>query len=559
MSWDNAVNWDMVITAAAGRPKALGDIVQSLAIRNDAALTTLLLLEETPHPAAALVAAAATWWWRAAPPVHAALAPQIDAALAAWRADPHWAERAIGGQAARLQWNVSGMAAALRARPDALHDAVAIVLHMGSVDAVAHCIKALGADGWTMLDADLRGALLARAAADTLCWVWTALDESQRAAAAQAAANPNRAARFIGRIGAAAWSEIAPGLRRRLIAAAARNPNWVPATAPAWPSMTPHERARLIAAVMRRGAAADAFQLLEDLAPAGRATLTSKQRAALDARAKEHDAWRVLTWRAADAGWGALRGESRRAALAGAEEDPRRVAVLLRAVGMAGWRAMPTNDRKRLAVVVQSSCENLFACPPALWSDLVGDALPPATSIPRDIMGDWIAEDADADLSRLPAAHQAVILALAPWRMEDAAKDSVRMQRLRAVWNALAADARVALVTAHLRLLTIVAAATRLHGGAAAARDGVGETVARFAAATDGAAAARIVGATLRAHDRWRDWMSDFAPADADPSAAWDAWRDAARCGFVPDFAICARVAAKRQEDPASPRALQRA
>ena len=542
------MDWRRIIDAANGRPQSLAWFVRRGTDADVAALATLLLLEEAPHAAAALVAAARSPD-EIAPPVRAALAPPVRAALAAWSADPHWANRAIGDRALLgLPWGVADMSGALRNDPAALRDAIAIVLHMGSVESVAHCLNALGAAGWAALDEDRRDALLARADPADLGRVWGALDGAQRAAATQRAeSSADAAARLIGRIGADAWTATDRALRRRLIDAAARDPESVGETAPAWTGMTADERERLITAVMAPGASGlAATLLLYRLGAARRAVLTAAQRAGIEARAPKVDAWRVLAWRAADAGWGALTDEERRVVFADAQRNAARASVLIRDVGVAGWRAMTADERSRLAAAVRLAPDALFACPPALWGHLAGDALPPATNSSARALVYWSAEDGDDDLGGLPPSHQALVLALAPWRPEDAAKDSVRMQRLRAAWNQTPADERVALATGRPLVLPTVAAAARLGGGSGAVLDAVGATVARVVTMTGESDVKRDIGAMLRGTGAWRAWMAVFAPSDGDPSDAWAAWRDAARRGSVPDPALCARLAARR-------------
>ena len=554
------MTWSDIIAAAAGRPKALDEVICRSRDDDVAVLKTLLLLEETPHPAAALVAAA-TSPEELAPPIQAALAPSVAPALAAWRADPLWVDRAVGATMPwGLAWGVAGVVGALRDRPADLCAAVDIVLHMGSDDAVARCLKALSANGWEALGEDRRGALLTRAAADDLGWVWGALDDAQRAAAVQAAADhPSVAAVLIGRIGADAWRATAPPLRERLLSAAACASYWMVETAPAWAGMTDDERKTLATAAVAGAEAMDAFLLLERLDSVGRATLAVAQRAALDARARTHDPWRVLTWRAADAGWGALKDDERRAVLAAAEAAPWRVAVLLRDVGAAGWRAMAADEQARIAGAVRRDPDVFFRCPPTLWTALAGDDPPPATDMPADAPLSWRAEDADADLGGLPPSHQALVLALAPWRPEDAAPDSVRGTRLRAAWNQTSADARAALATAHPLMLAPVAAAAHMCGGASVARAAVGATAAWVVTATGGSDAKRAVGAMLRDPARWRSWMIAFAPTDDDPPEAWAAWEVAVRRGVIDDVTLCARLAAKEREESNRSRALRRA
>ena len=548
------MDWDRIISAAGGRATALKRIIEQDHDDDDAALATLLLMEETPHPAAALVAAAETRRQVNFSPIQAALAP------AAWRADRLRARRAAGALAHEgLTLSVAGMVGALCDDSVALRAAVDVVLRNGSGRCVERCLEALGADGWAMLNDQQRAALLARGGAADLGRVWGALDEAQRAATARAAAStPGAAARLIGRIGAAAWDATDRALRERLIDAVARSPWWVSDTAPAWAGMTDDERETLARAVIAQGAAAEAITLLDALGAAGRATLTVEQRAAIESLARNVDSWRVPAWRAADAGWGALTDDERRAVLATAEAAPWRVAVLLRDVGAAGWRAMSADEQARIAGAVRRDPDVFFRCSPTLWTALGGDSPPPTRGIPDNAIAHWRAEDADADLGGLPPSHQAVVLALAPWRTEDATKDSVRVPRLCMAWHALTVDARVALATAQPRVLAAVAAAARLADGAAAAVDAVGETVARRAAATDRAAATRIVAAMLRTPARWRAWMSCFAPSDADPPDVGKAWRDAARRGIVDDVTLCARLAAKEREESNPARALRR-
>ena len=554
------MDWTIILDAATGRAEALNRVVRRSS-NDHAALQPLLLLEEAPHPAAALVAVA-TVREDLAPPIQAALAPHVAPALAAWRADPHWAERAVGDQARRnLPWGVAGLVGALRADPAALHDAVAIVVRDGDAEAVAHCIGALGVTGWRALADDRRAALLQKARVSAFGRVWEALDDAQRTTAALRAesGHPFIAAGLIGWIGAAAWRATDdPPLRRRLIDAVASQPRWVPTTAPAWAGMTAAERETLARAVIKRCDSQTVFCLLGDLGAAGRATLTADLRAALEARARTHDPWRVLALRAADVGWDALIAEERSAVLAAAEEQPRRVPDLLRAVGVAGWTAMRADEQERIAVAVRREPDALFACPPSLWGALAVAALPPATAM-KDAAHHWRTEDAAADLDGLPPAHQALVLALAPWRPEDATKDSVRVRRLRAAWDALPDDERAALATVHPSVLAPIVAAARLRGGAATTIDAVGETVARRAAATDSAAAKRIVGAMLRTSDDWRAWMASFAPSAADPPEVWEAWRRAAQCGLVADVTLCARLAANRPTAAPPSRVRQRA
>ena len=557
-------DWRLIISAAEDRPNAIERIVSHARIDNLAGLATLLLLEKSPPGEAALVVVAKTLQLSEAPgPMQAALAPQLAPALATWRADPQWAVRMVGAAAQEgLASGVSYAPVALRSHPAALRDAVAIVLRDCAAHDVARCLDALGADGWAMLEDAQRTAVASTIDASFLGWSWTRLDAPQRAAAArQAASSTNDAANVVAwlirRIGAAAWRTTEPTLRRELINVVASAPWRVAVTAPAWTGMTDDERARLIAAVVAHGTPWDALLLLDALGAVGRATLTAEQRAALDGRAMEGPgAWRVLAWRAADVGWDALSAKERRAVLAMGQDD-RRTPDVLRTVGAAGWSALRPDEQAHLALV-RYRPHVLFECPPALWADLAGKDLPPAPYVPWNALKTWRAEDVDDDLGRLPAAHQALVLALAPWRREDAAPDSVRLQRLRAAWRALQADDRVALVRAHPSVLPTVAAAARLRGGAAAATTAVGETVVRLAAG-NGAAddAKRTAVADLCTTGRWRDWMVAFAPTDGDASDVWKAWCDAARRGLVADSDVCVRLAASGPRESESRRALR--
>ena len=553
------MEWRRIVNAAFGHPKSLHRIACRGSNADSAALTPLLLLEEAPHPAAALVVAAMAQK-NLAPPIHAALAPSVAPALAAWRDDQRWTDRAIGDAVpTTLASGVAEMVGALRDRSAALHDAVAIVVRGGDSAAVDRCLATLGASGWMTLDGDLRTALLTRADIAARGWVWSALDAQQRAATVQAAKpGPLVAAQIIGRIGAAAWRATDPDLRRDLIGSAWRDSGCVPMTASAWSGMTDDERTLLVTTVTVYRKASDARNLLERLGPAGRAALTVKQRAEIESCARKDDAWAVLALRGADAGWSALSDQERRAVLAATEEKPWRVSALLHIVGATGWRAMTADEQTRLADVVRRTSDALFACPPALWRALAGDALPPATDSPAYAADHWRAEDADADLGDLPAMHQALVLALAPWRAADAAPDSVRVRRLRAGWDALTDDERVALALAHPSAPAVVAAAARLAGGGAAALDAVGEAAARVVTATGGADVKRAVGDLLRAPDDWRAWMVAFAPTADDPPEVWGAWRAAARRGVIDNLAICARLATGGRGDFDARRTVRR-
>ena len=361
----------------------------------------------------------------------------------------------------------------------------------------------------------------------------------------------------LARMGASAWRSTNPALRARLIAAAARDSVWIRAPAPAWAGMTDDERERLARAAMACDVAV-AVRLLDDLGAAGRGALTVALRAAPESCARDVDSWRVLDLRVADVGWSALSAKERAAVIAAAEAAPWRVAVLLRAVGAAGWTAMCADDRERIIAIMRRTTEAFFRCPPALWVALAGADLPRATEIPEGAIKQWRGEDADADLDGLPPSHQAVVLALAPWRPEDAASDSVRMQRLRAAWNQTSADERVALVTAAPFVLPSVAVAARRRGGVSAAVDAVGATVARVASATGGADAKRAVGAMLRTPADWRAWMIAFVPTADDPPDVREAWRAAARRGVIADLALCARLAATERRTSESRRGALR-
>ena len=548
------MDWEVILGAVDGRATDLDTVLRWKG--DDAiALATLLLLEEAPHPAATLAVAATTVLRGDATPILAALAPLGAPALAAWRDDSLWHERAIG-DAVTKRWfarGVAGMVGALHDSPAALHDAVAIVVRDGDSFAISRCLDALGADGWKALEDDRRAALLARAAPADLGRVWAALDEAQRKAAVQEATTSFIAADLIGSVGAVAWEATDRALRDCLIDAVARDPSEISSIAPAWAGMTDDERARLIAAATAHATAWNALDLLTSLGAAGRATLTADQRAALERCAMEHpDAWLILALRAAAAGWTALTADERAAVLAAADQDAASVAALLRTVGAAGWRAMTADEQTRIVGAMRRMPDDLFRCPPALWDALAGAALPPATAMAWHAPLDWRAEDADADLSRLPPSHQALVLALAPWRTEDATKGSARVRRLLAAWGQTSADERVALATAHPSVLATVAAAARLRGGASDSVDAVGETLIQVVSLSiDMHDTKRAAGRLIRVAARWRDWMETVAPTDGDPPEVWDAWRDAARRGIVLDLSLCARLVPRHfQERP---------
>ena len=421
------MNWTIILDAATGRAEAINQAVW-LSRDERAALATLLLLEEAPHPAAALVAVATVREVLAAP-IAAALAPHVAPALAAWRADPQWAELAIDDAVTRWRFaqGVARMVGALHDLPAALRDAVAIVLRDGGHTGVSLCLNALGAAGWTALGEDQRAALLERAAPDDLGRVWGALTAAQRGTTARAApSDPNVAASLVRAIGAA-WTTTDPALRRVLIDAVARDPLWVSDTAPAWAVMTDDERDALARAAIARGDASDAVRPLDDLGAAGRATLTVEQRAALDGCAmKQPDGWRVLALRAADAGRTALTDEERAVVMARAELDVWRVRRLLRYVDVAGWNAMRADEQARLAAKVRCTPPHSFAA--LRRCGLISPAtprrrrrivrrMPPMIGAPRTP-------------TPVSAACRRRIRRScwrrAPWRTKDAASDSVR-------------------------------------------------------------------------------------------------------------------------------------
>ena len=575
--------------------------------RDTARVMTAVSLDESPPAAAALgAAAAALERMRGIEPlIHAALAPQIAAALAAWRADPTWADHIAAAYSEAKVMNVvlidismrSRQIAALRDAPAALHDAVtalrdavAIMVRLDQRWSVAPCLEALGADGWRALEADQRNALLTRAAPDELGCIWGALDEKQRtatvnalasvtreladtaaqrlAAQARAAAeawteeaqgetDPEKAAqiaaaadllahaallaedsdaamrvkavheaqaaaivvmaaappapvadsvaaiwkvtgeldvllaeeasavaRFIGRIGADGWKAFDANLRERLINIVVRPPRPVLSTAPAWSGMTHDERDLLTTALVKEGNGMVALLLLKQMGPEGRKNLSVQQNDKITTLAmKAGNAWSVASLLAPVIGWDALSDEVRRTVIEEMETLSSLASDVLRGAGVAGWSAMSDDVRRRFIAAVRSVPQAIFRCPPALWFDIAGDALHSVRHIWWSDVMSWHAEDADADLGNVSKMHQALVLALAPWRIEDVAPDSVRMRRLSDVWNALTEEERVDLVLAHPFVLAAVAAAARVCGGPEAARAAVGETAARVDAA----------------------------------------------------------------------------
>ena len=542
------MNWRMIIGAVDGRSDALNWIASRAPDHEVGALLALLLLEEAPHAAAALIASAMAPANLAAP-IQAALASHVAPALAAWRDDSLWRKRAIDDAVTRRRfaWGVAVMSGALHDHAAAQHDAVAIVLRDGDEPCIARCLEALGADGWRGLDSDLRAALQEKAPSFAFGWVWDALDDALRETAAeQAATDSFTAGRLIGAIGDA-WRTTAPKVRARLINAVMSRMEGMVMTAPTWTSMTEDERETLVKAAITCDNAWSVCNLIASLGPAGRATLTDAQRATLESCAPMSHTWDVLRYRAADVGWTSLSVEERGLALAEAERTPWRVSALLGVVGAAQWGAMREDERSRLIAAVRHRPDVLFACPPALWGDLADGAAPPARRIMHASVVEWRAEDAAADLSRLSAAHQAVVLALAPWRRNDGATNPARGSRLLALWGEMTADEQAEVGAALPLVLAVVAACARRRGGGTDAINAVGNAVAQSAAMTADAESKRMVGAMLCSADDWRDWMGAFAPTDADSSEVWDAWEHAAQRGLVPDVAIGARLAARRQ------------
>ena len=553
------MNWTQIINAAAGQADALFSIMYRIPDRTHAALATLLLLDDAPHPTTALVVLPMT-----SLPVQAALAAHVAPALAAWRADPLWPERAVSRQAReRLAWCVVGMVVALREHPAAQRDAIDLVLDHGDERNVEDLLYQIGVDGWRKLDADRRDTLLKKAPAEALAWIWTDLNKSQREKAAlDVLFHSYSSALFIGNIGDVAWRTTDPNLRDRLIFKAVIRSTDIDATARTWPGMTADERKKLAMNVIDHRDASAASLLLDRLGTAGRATLTDDQRARLESLAMARCAWSVLKHRITDAGWGtapvtgwgAASVKDRSAALAAAEQSAMCAADLLRTVGAAGWDAMSPDEQERIATVIRANPRSIVHCPPALWRALAVHPLPPATEMPTSVIGGWRAEDVDVDLSHLPPAHRAVLLGSAMWRWDDVAKESVRMQRLCDAWNEMTADERVDVATAHPFVLAAVAAAARRRGDVTAAIHTVGETFARIVAATADTEARRAVAAMLREPNGWRDWMAGFAPDDSDPPEVWTAWADAALRGCVLDPALCARLAAYSSPRPAAHR-----
>ena len=154
----------------------------------------------------------------------------------------------------------------------------------------------------------------------------------------------------------------------------------------------------------------------------------------------------------------------------GAEAAPWNVPVLLRPVGAAGRNAMRADEQARIVDAVRRMLNVFFRCSPALWGALA---------------------------ARRPAAGDGIPkVAIAHWRTEDAAKDSVRAPRLRVGRDARTDDKRTTLAT-DLPL----------------------------AASTDDAAASRIGAAMLRRPTADEPGWRAFAPTDADPSETWAAPR----------------------------------
>ena len=503
-----------------------------------------LLQDRSLTAAEAPVVIAETQRWNRAflPMVQAALRPQIAAALAAWRADPTWADRFADSALKETMIEIvldeiktlCTLPAAQRDDLDELRNAVDIVLHLDRSSIVGDALEALGVAGWRALDDDRRRALLEKAPVEAYGWIWTELDATRHEKAVQEAiSRRSTAPGFIRSIGAR-WEAVDPTLRARLLNFFGDfEVHGVLMCASLVPFMSNDERTTFVNAMLKCVHEGTALPLLEKLGAAGRMKLTAEQRAAIEARVPTNDSWHmgmVRALRAADIVWTDASDEDRRTMLSSAKQGYTDVSELLSIVGVAGWRALPEDERRQLAEVVRRTPDALFRCPPALWADLAGDDLPPATDVPWNTPERWRIEDADADLSALSAAHQALVLALAPWRPEDITPDSARMQRLSAAWNEMSAHQRVSLVLSHPHVLPMVAAAARVCGGPESAAHAVGETSSRIVkiASYDLNAAWRAVVASDDDMARVKRFSRpEFPPSSGDVSDVRNAFRTA--------------------------------
>ena len=427
---------------------------------------TLLVPAPPPHVAlaAAVVGAEDV---TTAPLVVPLLAPHLEAALAAWRRDPAWAHAVIGQHAARtMHRGVARMVGAFLERPDVLHDAVAVALRNGDSSDIAACLLALGADGWRVLDAAHRAALLARSACAARGVVWEALTDAQRAACIDdACTHPSDAARLIGQIGESVWRRADPSERERLLNAAVTAPlHDVIHVAPAWNGMTVDEQTLVIRTMARRPSAGCALAFLTAIGDVGRLQMAKERRAIFDAIIAPHRLWGALRLRVADNGWCALTTAERESVLSAIAKHPARGADMLRVVGRHGWTTLSFDERKRIAAGVRRDPGALFRCPPSLWRHLAGADLPPVRACPHDAPLAWDDNDDVDDLDDLPLTHHMLVLARTPWRASTRSAAAQRLLRLHCVWIATPAALFDDLTDAHPLTFVSLAVAIRQCG-----------------------------------------------------------------------------------------------
>ena len=318
------MNWTQIINAAAGQADALVSIMHREPDRTHAALATLLLLDDAPHPTTALVVLPMT-----SLPVQAALAAHVAPALAAWRADPLWPERAVSRQAReRLAWCVVGMVVALREHPAAQRDAIDLVLDHGdewnTALAASFLLDRLGPAGRATLTDDQRARLESLAMAQD-AWSdlkrritdagrgtapvtgWGAASVEDRSAALAAAEQSAMcAADLLRTVGAAGWDAMSPDEQARIATVIRANPRSIVHCPPAlWRALAVHPlppATEMPTSVIGGWRAEDVDVDLSHLPPAHRAVLLGSAMWRWDDVAKESvrmqrlcDAWNEMT------------------------------------------------------------------------------------------------------------------------------------------------------------------------------------------------------------------------------------------------------------------------
>ena len=548
------MDWTSTLSGARGRRDALKWMLRTASAAEQSLFVTLVILDPSPEPPTALTAATLAVsdspMRTVAPLVLPLLAPQVRAATSAWRSHPTWARTVVGDHGHdRLIRGVASIARLFRGDAATLDAIVTLALHDGDAAALDRCAESLGADGWRAADPRLRAEAEHRmriATPTAFGFVWDALDDAQRVAVVQRLEDSDDAAELIGRIGAAAWQATDRTLRRRLIETATLHPWRLDRCASAWGGMDDDEIASIAAAAADHESDRAASALLSRIGRIGRKRLGVNQRAALERSAAASDAWTVFLLRAQDFPWSRFPRRMRDRAILEAERAPDFAAALLCAVGTDGWRAMSRTEQEgvRIGALRQSSW--FFRCPPALWADIAAGVPPPIAACPYDAAGDWTLDDLPASL---PPLYHTLALGAAPWNDADGAgagrRTARRMTQLLAAWRALSDSERRSVAHACPHALPAVAVAARRRR-----RRRVQETIAEaiaWAALADRAPQDELALLIAdRTHNGacWRAAMEHAVVTEQDSPEVWEAWRKAARRGWVGRLDLCARSAA---------------